>query len=111
MHAGTSTASGRSSEGSPLKEARPPGREEPGVGAAGAGGPWSGGRAGRWTEGQGHLARLLVHVEGATVCLGDPRPERLHQVLGQPVGQVGLKLKRWGPRGRGSRRCLSSRPM
>lgn len=44
-----------------------------------------------------HLARLLVHVEGADDALGDLAARALHQVLGQPVGQVGL------PRAAGAR--------
>lgn len=41
-------------------------------------------------SGGSHLARLLVHVEGADDALGDLAAGALHQVLGQPVGQVGL---------------------
>lgn len=44
-----------------------------------------------WTGAvMGHLARLLVHVEGADDALSDLAARALHQVLGQPVGQVGL---------------------
>lgn len=41
-------------------------------------------------SGGSHLARLLVHVEGADDALGDLAAGALHQVLSQPVGQVGL---------------------
>lgn len=39
---------------------------------------------------QGHLAGLLVHVEGADDALCDLTAGAFHQVLGQAVGQVGL---------------------
>lgn len=41
-------------------------------------------------SGGSHLAGLLVHVEGADDALGDLAARALHQVLGQPIGQVGL---------------------
>lgn len=41
-------------------------------------------------SGGSHLARLLVHVEGADDALGDLAAGTLHQVLSQTVGQVGL---------------------
>lgn len=41
-------------------------------------------------SGGSHLARLLVHVEGADDALRDLTARALHQVLGQAIGQVGL---------------------
>ena len=68
-------------------------RAEAGKGVAEAQGGQGGGEegeGGRGRRGGGHLARLLVHVEGADDALGDLAAGALYQVLGQAVGQVGL---------------------
>lgn len=70
--------------------------EQRGKEMTGWAGPGKGlGQAEAWMKadrvsGGSHLARLLVHVEGADDALGDLAARALHQVLGQPVGQVGL---------------------
>lgn len=96
---------GRSVTGLGARQGRGLGRR-PGRGCSGAWrGSGGGGRGGKglprsgqakaWDSAGGvlgcsHLARLLVHVEGADDALGDLAAGALDQVLSQPVGQVGL---------------------